>query len=62
VDHFVPWSRYPDDTLDNVVVADNRCNGFKSSSLAIIYAAFRLLNELEIRYVHAPPCGRTSWH
>ena len=34
VDHFVPWSRYPDDTLDNFVVADNNCNGFKSSSLA----------------------------
>jgi 5-methylcytosine-specific restriction endonuclease McrA len=33
VDHFVPWSRYPDDTLDNFVVADNGCNGFKSSSL-----------------------------
>ena len=34
VDHFVPWSRYPDDSLDNFVVADERCNGFKSSSLA----------------------------
>ena len=34
VDHFVPWSRYPDDSLDNFVVADNRCNGFKGSSLA----------------------------
>src|SRR5262249_5618127 len=34
VDHFVPWSRYPDDTLDNFVVADNKCNGFKSNSLA----------------------------
>ena len=34
VDHFVPWARYPDDTLDNFVVADRRCNGFKSSSLA----------------------------
>lgn len=33
VDHFVPWSRYPDDSLDNLVVADKRCNGFKSSSL-----------------------------
>ena len=33
VDHFVPWSRYPDDTLDNLVVADKSCNGFKSSSL-----------------------------
>ena len=34
VDHFVPWSRYPDDSLDNFVVADRRCNGNKSSSLA----------------------------
>ena len=34
VDHFVPWSRYPDDTLDNFVVADISCNGSKSSSLA----------------------------
>ena len=34
VDHFVPWSRYPDDGLDNLVVADTRCNAFESSSLA----------------------------
>jgi 5-methylcytosine-specific restriction endonuclease McrA len=34
VDHFLPWSRYPDDGLDNLVVADRRCNRFKSSSLA----------------------------
>jgi 5-methylcytosine-specific restriction endonuclease McrA len=34
VDHFLPWSRYPDDGLDNYVVADKRCNGWKSSSLA----------------------------
>src|SRR5262245_46020890 len=34
VDHFIPWSRYPDDGLDNLVVADTGCNGFKSGSLA----------------------------
>jgi hypothetical protein len=34
VDHFVPWSRYPDNGLDNLVVADKKCNGFKSNSLA----------------------------
>jgi hypothetical protein len=34
VDHFIPWSRYPNDGLDNLVVADRRCNGWKSSSLA----------------------------
>ena len=36
VDHFVPWSRYPDDSLDNLVVADKKCNGYKSSSLAAV--------------------------
>ena len=30
----MPWSRYSDDGLDNLVVADNGCNGLKSSSLA----------------------------
>jgi 5-methylcytosine-specific restriction endonuclease McrA len=34
VDHFVPWSRYPDDSLDNLVVADVGCNAFKGNSLA----------------------------
>lgn len=34
VNHFVPWSRYPDDALDNFVVADMRCNAAKSNSLA----------------------------
>ena len=34
VDHFMPWARYPDDSLDNFVFADRKCNGFKSSSLA----------------------------
>src|SRR5205823_5825838 len=26
VDHFIPWSRYPDDGLENLVVAHARCN------------------------------------
>ena len=26
VDHFLPWARYPDDGLDNFVVADKKCN------------------------------------
>lgn len=34
VDHFIPWARYADDGLDNLVVADDRCNGWKSASLA----------------------------
>lgn len=34
VDHFLPWSRVPFDGLANLVLADRRCNGAKSDSLA----------------------------
>ena len=34
VDHFVPWSRHPDDGLDNLVVTDASCNGAKRDHLA----------------------------
>jgi hypothetical protein len=34
VDHFIPWSRYPDNGIDNLVVSDSRCNGAKRDHLA----------------------------
>jgi hypothetical protein len=34
VDHFIPWSRYPDDSLENLVVTHARCNNEKSDFLA----------------------------
>lgn len=34
VDHFVPWSRYPDDGIDNLVAAHPRCNNSKRDFLA----------------------------
>lgn len=34
VDHFVPWSRHPDNTVDNLVLAHAACNNAKSSSIA----------------------------
>jgi hypothetical protein len=34
VDHFIPWSRYPDNGLDNLVVAHARCNSSKRDHLA----------------------------
>ncbi|MBS3939851.1 MAG: hypothetical protein KG028_02715 [Actinobacteria bacterium] len=36
VDHFLPWSRWPDDRLDNLVVADRGCNGDKRAALAAL--------------------------
>jgi HNH endonuclease len=34
VDHFLPWSRHPDNTLDNLVAAHRLCNEAKSASIA----------------------------
>lgn len=34
VDHFIPWARYPDDGIDNLVVAHGRCNQHKRDFLA----------------------------
>jgi hypothetical protein len=34
VDHFIPWSRYPDESLDNLVATDCRCNSKKRDFLA----------------------------
>lgn len=34
VDHFVPWARSPDDGLDNLVLAHDRCNRHKLHHLA----------------------------
>lgn len=34
VDHFVPWARYPDNGIENLVVADRSCNNAKRDHLA----------------------------
>ncbi|MEI7703489.1 MAG: HNH endonuclease [Deltaproteobacteria bacterium] len=34
VDHFIPWARYPDNGLDNLVAAHQRCNNPKRDFLA----------------------------
>ena len=34
VDHFVPWSRHADNSIDNLVAAHEGCNGMKSDYLA----------------------------
>lgn len=36
VDHFVPWTRYPDNGLDNLVLSDRRCNNAKRNFLPAV--------------------------
>ena len=65
VDHFLPWSRYPDDGLDNLVVADGKCNGWKSSSLAaaehVAHWARRLKEAASEHAQLGELAKRTSW-
>ncbi|MFZ1854259.1 MAG: HNH endonuclease domain-containing protein, partial [Candidatus Nanopelagicales bacterium] len=35
VDHVIPWSHYPSNDLDNLVLADRACNGDKSARLVV---------------------------
>lgn len=34
VDHFIPWSRYPDNSIENLVAAHRKCNNSKRDFLA----------------------------
>jgi len=34
VDHFVPWSRWPNDAVENLVIAHSSCNSHKSDHVA----------------------------
>lgn len=33
VDHFIPWSRWPNDAIENLVVAHSVCNSHKSDRI-----------------------------
>lgn len=47
VDHFLPWARYPDDRLENLVVADAKCNTSKSHHLASVEHVERWLERFD---------------
>lgn len=47
VDHFIPWSRHPDNTLDNFVAVHGACNGAKSASLAALSHLERWLRRFD---------------
>jgi len=50
VDHFIPWSKYPNDTAHNFVLADRRCNNAKRDYLADIPFYERWLHRNSIYY------------
>ena len=44
VDHFVPWSKFPNDAIENLVLACKKCNGNKSDHLCVPQFAERWLD------------------
>ena len=54
VDHFIPWSKYHVDYLENLVGAHARCNGSKSAHLPALVHLARWCSRLE-------PGGRESF-
>jgi len=60
VDHFIAWSRWPNDAVENLVLAD-RCNSYKSDHLAASEHLVRWRTRLASRAVElaeaATTCG-----
>ena len=55
VDHFLAWSRWPNDAIENLVLADRRCNGAKSDHLAAFPHLRRWRDRLQ--YAHDDLCA-----
>lgn len=49
VDHVLPWSRWPNDAVENLVLADRACNGDKSDRLVVARHVERWLDHVEGR-------------
>jgi 5-methylcytosine-specific restriction endonuclease McrA len=66
VDHFVPWARHPNNSIENLVAAHSRCNGSKSDHLPAADHVGRWLVHLsagaallqEVSAARAWPSGR----
>lgn len=48
IDHFIPWSRHPDNGLENLVAADHGCNAAKSDHLAAADHVARWLERVRL--------------
>ena len=51
MDHFIPWSRYQENGLFNLVITDQNCNGNKSDFIAAVEHMDRWLNVGRIRAI-----------
>jgi HNH endonuclease len=60
VDHFLPWSRWPNDSAENLVLADE-CNGFKSDHLVTEQHLDRWLDRRHMGHELRSLAESTSW-
>lgn len=46
VDHVLPWSRWPNDAIENLVLADRPCNGDKRDRLVVVHHVRRWIEHV----------------
>ncbi len=62
LDHFIPWSRYPNDAIENLVPADPRCNGDKRNTLPALSHLSRWSKQIEAANPHLVEMAqRNKW-
>jgi hypothetical protein len=62
VDHFIPWSRYPDNGIENLVVAHAKCNNAKRDHLAAADHVARWVDRAGARQTElAEVAAQKSW-
>lgn len=62
VDHFIPWARYPDNGIENLVASDSRCNLDKRDHLAAPHHLHRWVRRAHERAPDlAAIAGAAAW-
>ncbi len=63
IDHFIPWSRWPNDALENLVISHVSCNSAKSAHLPGPVPLSRWAERLRTRRREIDDLAiRTDWH
>ena len=62
MDHFVPWVRYPNNAIENLVLAHGRCNNAKRDHLAAADHVARWVERGDVRQADLEMIAqRKSW-
>ena len=60
VDHFMPWARYPDNGIENLVIADKTCNHSKRDFLAAATHVQRWIERFDLSSTLSTQLGQIA--